>query len=224
MPAIPIIALGVSAAGTAYGAYQQHKAGKRADAALQGAQSTADQQLGFQKEMFGAARPMLDRAGSYWGTLLGGSRNAMSQATAGPRGAITDQYRGATKSLEQSGVRGGVKDVATAELARDRAGRVAALTSGVQPGAAQGLSEIGGKFLGVAPGLGGTGASLYSSLMGATADRYNTASQSAGQSASAFGSLLFDLLKARYSGGGGGLPSTPFPGTGGYGPMPSAGG
>src|SRR4051812_24640200 len=43
---------------------------------------------------------------NYWQTLLGGNRAAMSQATAGSRGAISDIYSGASRNLERSGVRG----------------------------------------------------------------------------------------------------------------------
>ncbi len=204
MPAaIPWVAMAISAAGTAYSAYQQKKAGDTAKAAQQGAQGVANQQLDLQRQMFGAGAPMLNRAGSYWGTLLGGSRNAMNQAVAGPRQSILDQYRGAEKGLARSGIRGGVKDVATAELARDRAGKVASLTSGVQPAAASNLADIGGRFLGVGPGLGSTGASLYSSLMGNTQNAAQFAAGQAGQAGSSFGSLLFDLIKMKGIGGGG---------------------
>lgn len=202
--AIPWIALSVSAAGTGASAYNQYKANKTAKAAQQSVSDTAAGQLGLQRELFASGAPMLNQAGSYWTTLLRGSRGAMSQATAGPRSAINDQYRGAATNLERSGVRGGVKDVSLAELSRDRAGKVAALTSGVQPAAAQNLSEIGGKFLGVGSQAGSTGAGLYSSLMGSTQQAAQYAGQNAGQAGSAFGSLLFDLLKSKYGQGGSG--------------------
>lgn len=194
--AIPWIGLAVSAAGTAASAYSSSKANSAMQAAQKGVQGIADTQLGMTKQAFGSGLPMLNQAGSYWSTLLGGNRTAMSAATAGPRAAITDQYRGAELGLKRAGVTGGVRDQSLAELSRDRAAKVAGLTTGVQPAAAQGLSGIGANLLGVSQGFGSNAGGLYGSLMQNTTQNAMYQSGQAASAGSSFGSLLFDLLKS----------------------------
>lgn len=187
MPAIPIIALGVSAASAGATAYQQHKAGQLQKQAY-------EQQAAFGKKQEGLmdlGTPMLSAAGGYYQKLLTGNRNLAAQATAGPRAAITDQYRGAERGITHAGIRGGVREQALAELSRDRASKIASLTTGVQPMAAEGVGRIGSAFLGEGVGAG----SVYGNLLKSSTDRYNTASEDASKAGGAMGSLLFDLLK-----------------------------
>lgn len=138
--------------------------------------------------------PSIASAGNYWDTLLRGSRSAMATATAGPRAAITDEYRGAERGLERSGVRGGVADLARAELSRDRAGKIAGLTTGVQPQAAQQLGSLGTTLTGQGTAAQIGAGDTWSGLLNAAA-RNKALGQAAGnQFAGGFGSILGDVL------------------------------
>jgi hypothetical protein len=149
----------------------------------------------------GQSAGMLGQSGNYWQTLLGGNRAAMAQATAAPRGAITDQYRGAERSLERSGVRGGVADLARAELSRDRAGKIAGLTTGVQPMAAEQLASVGGQMGQLGTTLTGQGTAAligggntWAQLLRAGAENRFAGQQAGAQTASQVGGGIWDLL------------------------------
>lgn len=149
---------------------------------------------------------------SYYSTLLGGNRAQMAQATAGTRASLTDTYRGAERSLEQGGVRGAAADLAKGELARDRAGQIARLTTGVQPMAAAALSDMGTNLTSQgARDVAGAG-SLYGDLaeMGTKNRVYGR--EEGAKTGSVFGSLIFDIL----SGIGKKRSNTPGPWAGGY--------
>ena len=220
----PLVIKGIGAGASLLGGWLSGRHAKKAAAqrspeemqALAGAQGAATGlgtlgQQGFQQgtAAFGQGLGNLGQAGNYWQTLLGGNRAAMAQATAGPRGAITDQYRGAERGLERSGVRGGVRDLAMAELSRDRAGKIAGLTTGVQPGAAQQLAGIGGDIGQLGLGMAGLGAqatggagSLWSHLLGAGAGNRYQANEAGQAAAAPWGSIFFDLLSGMFKGGG----------------------
>jgi hypothetical protein len=164
--------------------------GRMGSSLLQGGQQTLGQGTG-----------MLGSAGNYWQTLLGGNRAAMSQATAGPRAALTDQYRGAERGLERSGLRGGVRDLASAELSRDRAGKIAGLTTGVQPFAAQQLAGVGSELgslgtsqAGLGVGAAGAGGQLWSRLLGEGFDNRRYGRAEGEHASTSIGSLIFDIL------------------------------
>lgn len=217
-PAIPWIVKGGSLLG---GWLAGRKAEKSAmqrspeeQQALTGAQGAAGLLGRYGGQLFGAGQQTLGQgvgqlgtAGNYWDTLLRGSRAAMAQATAGPRAALTEQYRGAERGLERSGLRGAVKDLASANLSRQRAGQIAGLTTGVQPAAAQGLADIGSQLgnLGLNTtqlGLGSTeaGANIWQRLLGAGFENRKYGRAEGAAANKNIGSLIFDIL----SGGGGG--------------------
>lgn len=207
-------------------------------AALSGAQDAAGQFGRYGQELYSGGRQtlgqgteMLGTAGNYWDTLLRGSRAAMSQATAGPRAALTEQYRGAERGLERSGLRGAVKDLASANLSRDRAGQIAGLTTGVQPMAAQGLAGIGGELGGLGlsqlgQGLGATeaGANIWQRLLGAGFENRKYGRAEGAIASKNIGSLIFDILSGlgkrgpKLPGSTVGLPK--FPGQSGFPGLP----
>lgn len=207
--AIPIIMAVSAAGGTAYGIYAQHKQQKTLEDQYAQARGDAQAQLGKENDRYnsqmGMAKPGVEKALGYYTTLLNGSRSEMRTATSQPRAAINDTYRGAARGLEHSGVRGGALDTAKSELSRDRAGKVANLTSGVQPMAAEALGNLSTGLMGNANSAGGNGLSL--GLLNSAGGRLN-GDQDSG--VGAFGGLLARLLD-RYgdgkSGGGGLLPS-----------------
>lgn len=171
-------------------------------AALRGGQGAATGLADQGRMLTGAGMPYATGAGNYWQTLLSGNRAAMAQATAGPRAALTDQYRGAERGLERSGLRGGVRDLASAELSRDRAGKIAGLTTGVQPAAAENLAGLGTALTGQGTAAMIGGGNIWANLLRAGAENRFQANEAGRDTASAFGKSIFDILTGTSSGAG----------------------
>lgn len=173
--------------------------------------------------MIGQGRGTLAQPTNYYQKLLGGNRALASQAVAAPRAEISDVYRGATRSLEQSGVRGAQRDVAKTDLSRQRAGQISSLITGVQPSAAEMLTGIG--QTGISQGAGiastgtmatGTGGGIYSGLLSQGANNRAYARGEGQQFGQSFGSMIFDILKGtgkfnKKGAGGGNFFSSAFP-------------
>lgn len=238
-PALPWIAKGGAALGSALlgrksqqSAMQRSPEEQQALAGAQGAASGLSQAGGgLMGRGQGTVQQGLDTlAGpaNYWKTLLGGNRAAMSQATAGARAGITDIYRGAERGLERSNVRGAQRDVAKSELNRERASKVAGLTTGVQPMAAQqlgdlgfGISDIGLDTTRTGANLAGQGGSLFQNLLGQGFANRQYGRAEGEKTSSGIGSFLFDMIGG-LSGSKGGMKSigsNPFGGMG-RGPTP----
>jgi hypothetical protein len=199
----PAIGLGTSI----FGAIMGHKSRKATDAASAQAGNAFGQLQGQSGQLFNQGLPMAQNAGGYFNTLLRGNRAAMSQAVAGPAAQITDNYRGAEKSLEHMGIRGGEAATARAEMSRDRASQVAGLTTGVQPMAAQALGNLGTNLIGQGQtGLAEAG-SGYSNLM---RNRLASQGQAYDQNTSAgegIGRSIGEMITVHQNkSGGGGLP------------------
>lgn len=205
--AVPIM-MGATSLGQAYFGSRRSGEEKR----LLGAQTNQLNQLSGQgASLFGAGMPAMRSAISYYDTLLRGDRASQAQALAGPVAGITDLYRGTEANLQRSGVRGGVKDLATAELGRDRANQIGQLTAGVQPQAASALAAMGSSATGQAQGAtGGAAAGFGGMAQGATAHRMNRA-DALGNATSDIGELLFHAWRSKA--GGGSKPAGPNIGT-----------
>ncbi len=197
-PAVPwIIKGGAMLGGSLFGKMAQGSAMKRSgeeSTAISGAQNSAGALTQAGTSLLSQGQPYSKQAGDYYSTLLGGNRAAMSQATAAPRAAITDIYRGAEHGLERSGVRGAARDVATADLGRDRASRIAGLTTGVQPAAAGALAHMGSNL--TSQGMSGlTGAgSIWQNLLGAGFQNRAYGRHEGEKAGTGIGSLIFDIL------------------------------
>lgn len=161
----------------------------------------------------------LQQPTDYWSKLLGGNRASMAQATAGARGSITDVYRGAERGIERSGVRGAARDVQKGELNRDRAGKIAGLTTGVQPAAADALTNIGSGVAGLGSQLTGQGGamtsssgSIFQSLLGQGMENRKYGRQEGEKAGSGIGGFLFDIIRGiagkKWPGAGGGASSS----------------
>lgn len=219
-PAVPwIIKGGAALGGSLLGRKAQQGAMKRSpeeSAALGGAQNVAGQLSSTGTNLIQQGAPLQGQAASYWSTLLGGNRAAMAQATAAPRAAITDVYRGAESNLTRSGVRGASRDVAKAELGRDRASQIAGLTTGVQPMAASALGEVGSDLTRTGSNLLGQSGSIWGNLLGAGFANRKYGRQEGEKAGSSIGSFLFDILSGtigkKFGGGGDG----PFSGSKSY--------
>lgn len=209
-PAIPWAIKGASLfGGMLMGRGAQGAAQKRSpeeSAALGGAQNAAGTLTSQGNALMQQGAPMTSQAGNYWSTLLSGNRAQMAQATAAPRAAITDTYRGAERNLERSGIRGATRDVARAELGRQRAGQIAGLTTGVQPFAAQQLGEMGASTTRTGASLAQGAGSIWSSLLGQGFQNRTYARGEGEKAGSSIGSLLFDILSGtigkKFGGGG----------------------
>jgi hypothetical protein len=171
------IPFAIQAGGALVGHFAAKKAAKAAQARAQARSpeelaalnqvSGAAGALGQQgSALFGQAMPGLSQASNYYATLLSGNRAAQQQATAAPRAAIGDIYRGASRGLERSGLQGAQRDTAQAELTREQAGRLAGLTTGVQPMAAEALAGLSGQMAGLGTQATGAGGNLYAMLLG----------------------------------------------------------
>lgn len=199
-PAVPYLLKGGAALGGAlFGKRAQSGAMQRSpeeQQALSGAQGAA---AGLQRSgtnLLTAGQGLQGQAGNYYSTLLRGGRAAMANATAGPRAAITDVYRGAESNLERSGVRGAQRDVATAELGRERASRISSLVTGVQPGAASALAEMGGQQMGLGGQLSQAGGSIYGNLLGQGFQNRVYGRGEGEKMGTAMGGFLFDILNS----------------------------
>ena len=214
MPVVATIAIAGGSA--AWQGYQSHKANKQA--AKQGEmlnenariQQAAGRPLLAQGQRTmmgpgagGALNPDFEQSAGYFRNILSGDRAAAAGALAPDIAAITDNYRGAERSA-QANLRGGTRDLAMAELNRDRVGKTAGLRAALRPGAATALGDIGrfrtttglnqvnqgaGLLAGAVPPL----SNVYSGLS-------NNAMQQgayANQAGSAFGNILIDILKGQ---------------------------
>lgn len=162
--AVPFIPAAVGLAGTIFGRNVGGPSGFEQAAMSRGA-AGAGALVGTGQQLTQFAQPLLGRAASYYSTILNGSRAAQNQLLQPEIAQITDLYRGAERNLSRSGVRGAQRDVATAELGRDRAGRIAGLVPGLRPGAAGALTQIGQTATGQGIGALGSGTGAYSSLL-----------------------------------------------------------
>jgi hypothetical protein len=169
-PFVPLIAQGVGAlVGGRAAKKAQANAMQRTpeeQAALTGATKSASAATDAATTAIGESRPYLRQAGQYYSGLLGGNRAAMAQAVAPARAALGDTYRGATRALEQSGVRGAARTVRQGELNRQRASQVAGLTTGVQPAAAAQLGQLGTAGMQSAAPLLSSAGNIYGNMPG----------------------------------------------------------
>lgn len=214
MPVIPFIPMIASAVGGIIAAKKgQSAAMKRSPeeaTSLTGAQGAGSTLAGEGGELYGQGAGMVQRGQatlaqptSYFQKLLSGNRALQSQAVAAPRAAISDVYRGAERNLERGGVRGASRDVAKAELGRERSGAISSLITGVQPAAAGALTSIGqtqtGQGAGIAgQGVGATGTSgnIFQNLLGEGFANRKYGRGEGEKGGAAWGGLIFDLLKS----------------------------
>lgn len=201
-PFIPLIAKGASVVGGLLGGkLAQNAAQQRSpeeQAALTGASGAASNLQTTGQGLIGQGLPGVQQSMGYYSSLLNGNRSQMGLATAAPRAAITDQTRGAEQGLERSGLRGGIRDLAKANLQRQSAGQIAGLTTGVQPDAARALGALGSETVGQGGNMLGQSGSIYSKLLGEGFDNRKYARKEGQDAGSSIGSLLFDVLNGKY--------------------------
>jgi hypothetical protein len=166
----PLIAQGAGlAAGVYAGKKMTQSAAQRSPeelAALANSNKAAGGMTDAGNSMLAESKPYLRKAGGYYSTLLSGNRAAMSQATAAPRAQLQEQLRGQEGKLATSGIRGAARDVIGGQMSRDNAGKVAGLTTGVQPWAADQLANLGTTQAQTATPLLANAGTIYGNLLG----------------------------------------------------------
>lgn len=220
--AVPAISLGAQY-------FMNRGANKRTDQALNtattGLQNSASDLSGFGNKLAATGSPLLGEAqksltgassaynqvGSYLSPILSGSRGAVNQALAPDLAAITDTYRGAGKAIENSGMRGGTRDLANAELNRDRAGKLALLPSQARASAASGMMQVGEGRAGVGATQAGAAGNLfgqatqakqgatsgYGTLFGGALRQQEQQKGRNSEAGGAIGSMIFDAVKSK---------------------------
>lgn len=182
--------------------------------------------LGDAQKSFGAANQSFGAANNYFSPVLNGGRAAIDQTLAPERAMITDTYRGADKALD--GMRGGTRDLAKAELNRDRAGKLALLGPAARANAADATMKLGGMQSQNAATQAGTGGNLMGQAAGAKigssnaygqlfsgANQQSYINQQNGKEGShAIGNMIFDAVKSKKPKAGGGLATGPAPSMG----------
>lgn len=195
--------------------------------------------LGGAQKQFTSANNSLDQSANYFSPLLRGGRAAIDQHLAPERAGITETYRGAGKAIEQSGMRGGTRDLANAELNRDRAAKLALLPAVARGNAAGAMLDVGQTQGSMAAAQAGTAANLfgsatqakggglagYGAMMNNATDQWKTQQAYGNQSGAGIGSMIFDAMKSQGKKSGGGGPAFPgqtpgiaggYPGTPGW--------
>ena len=191
--AIPIISAGIGGAGSIASGASGKKAQNKAN-------QLAQQQLGLEQGLINKAQPLIGGASDYWNALMKGGQAAV-QATGPIASQIGQAYQGARNSIAATTPRGGEQNLAMAQNYNQASNDVARLYAGMQPMAAQNLSQLGGLYLGAGQGL-----AYPASLTRLGAAQMGMAN--AQQGAQGFGSLLYNSLnKLGNRGGGGGTGS-----------------
>jgi len=193
--------------------------------------SGAAQQRTQASELYSKFMPYYQQAAGYYGTLLGGNRAALGQQMMPERQGINDAYAGAQTRLDRSGVQGGVRDQAIANMNREKAGRYATLLGSARSGAAGSLASMSSGA--VNAGQSGLAGAMNTQGQISQTGLYNRAygnqqGLAAGQSAA---DMIFQILKGIPGAGGKAgskktLPSTKLPGSVGYTylpPVPASG-
>lgn len=211
MPAAAIGA-GVGALGSGLSAAGGKKASSAANKLAQQQLALQQAQFGLTKQQYGLGNAALGPASNYWQALLKGGQAAV-QATGPYASQISQAGQGARNSIQAFTPRGGEQNLALAQNYNDVSNNIARLYAGMQPLAAQGLTQVGGAYLGSGSAVNPM-ASPY-----AASSLYQSQMANAAQGAQGFGSLLYNSLNKLQSGGGGGAGKTQWQ-TAGQGPIP----
>lgn len=170
-----------------------------------------------QKEL-GRGGGDLDVVGGYLRSLVGGGPGAAAAAAAPQVANITAAYRGARAGLDRGALRGANRDLAEAELGRERAGALSGVILNQRPQAVQqlmqlgqgrqqiGLGQIGAGNQASGIGVGATGAAAgpLGAIYQGEGRRAEQGAENAAAIGRLFANLLFDMVRGGGSGGSGG--------------------
>lgn len=193
MPPAAILG-GAALAGTGASAAGGKKASNSANDLAKQQLQLQQQQFGLTKQQFGLGNAALGPASDYWQALLKGGPAAV-QAT-GPYASLIGQAtKGADTAISATTARGGEQNLARAMNVNQGANNVSRLYAGMQPLAAQGLTNVGGAYLG-----SGSSVNPMANLGGAF-QNYAQQQQMAGQAGQGFGALLYNAMNKTKQGG-----------------------
>ncbi len=211
----PAIGLGSTLLGGFFNRQKTPKRSPEEQAAFKQAGTTAGGlQLGGQQlAQFGQGQ--LQGASQFLTPLLSGDRSAALAATSPERGQITSFFRGAGRRIREES-RGGVRDLAIAQNARDKAGSLAQLIPSLRVGAAQTAGQLGTATaqtgLAAQQGAGGIFAQLAGALQSGRLDEgrlQGLFSQLNRQSGIDLGQGLFEILQSTRTKNTGALAPSP---------------
>jgi hypothetical protein len=199
---MPVIPLAIMAGGAIISHYANKSAAAAAakrspeeNTALSGAQTGAAKLGASGAAQLDTGAETQKPATNYYDTLLHGNRAQMGEAVAAPTAKITDVYAGAQRGLDQAGVRGAQKDVASADLVKNQASAISGLVTGVQPAAAGALTSIGQTQQAQGAGMVASGNQTYSNILGQGQQNRQAAQPAGTAAASAVGSLATSAAK-----------------------------
>jgi hypothetical protein len=194
MPAAPI-AKGLGAAGLGASGASGKKASNAGNQLAQQQLQLQQNQFGLTKQQYGLGNAALGPASNWYQDLLKGGQAAV-QATGPYASLIGQSAEGNRNAIMAATPRGGEQNLAIAQNYNQAGNNIARLYAGMQPLAAQGLTQVGGAYLGSGSAVNPQ-ASPY-----AAASIYQSQLQNAQQGAQGFGSLLYNAMRKGGSGGG----------------------
>lgn len=168
--------------------------GPTEQAAMGGATSLA-QLLGRQgQSLFQTGGQQIRQTGQFLGNLVSGNRAAIQQTLAPERAAITDLFSGAQRRIA-SQARGGVRDLAQAQAARQQAGQLSLLAPQVRTQAASALGNLGLGAAQTGVDATGAGAQTFASLLGPLIRGRLGGAEVQRRAGQDVGSLIFEILQ-----------------------------
>jgi len=144
----------------------------------------------------------LQQAGQYYGNIMG-NRRAATEALAPETTTALEYYRGAGNKTKRT-MTGGSRDMAVAELDRQKVGQLAGMLPAARRAAAEGLGNIGGTAISGGTGMTGQAADLYGTAADIGGQQFQQASdiraqqQAGGKS---WGGAAYDILQNTKGGG-----------------------
>lgn len=200
-PFVPYIIQGAGALGGLFGA---KKAGMGGPTGLergltQGAMGQAGQLGQMGQQNYAQGTRALGQGASYYSRLLSGDRNTMAQTLQPEITGLTDLARGAERNLSRSGVRGASRDVAEAEIGRQKAGQIGNLFAAARPMAANALTQIGQTSQGQGMSATQGAAGIYGGLLNPAGQQRRDQGQVQGDFGSSIGGMLADVMKGTAS-------------------------
>lgn len=192
--------------------------GKKASGPTKEQKAAMQTQQQGMSQLTGAAAPLLGQgtglaqqgagylgdAGKYYQGILG-SRQQAQQALAPETATALEYYRGAGNKAKRT-LTGGTRDMALAELDRQKVGQLAGMLPAARARAAEGITGVGGTALQGGTALTGQGAGLYDTAARIGAQQFGQASElrkQAQEGGKSWGSAIFDIVKGGIGGGGG---------------------
>lgn len=149
---------------------------------------------------FATGAPLLSQAASYYQRLTGGDVKAQQAAVAPQRQSILENYRGAERGLDAGALRGGARDYARADLARQKAGQIGQLVPEAIQSAVPQAAGLGTTLTGQAQSGNAQAGSIYTALSGQGENARQYDDEASGKLGGNIAGFLTNLLSTYYAG------------------------